>query len=69
MKNVFLQIPHHRALPIEARLGDLDLKTSSGPKAEYWRNVEKQLIDGGWYMGTEQGGEEHRQNLCQLGLG
>lgn len=69
MINVFLQIPRHRALPIEARLGDLDLKTSSGPKAEYWRSVEKQLIDGGWYMGTEQGGEEHGRNTCQLGFG
>jgi hypothetical protein len=64
---VSLQIPHHRGLSIEARLGDLDLKTSSGHKAEYWRSVEKQLIDGRWYMGTERDGEGQGRNRCQLG--
>lgn len=37
----------------EARLGDLDLK-DQGTKLEYWRNMELELIDGGWYMGTEK---------------
>ena len=40
---------------IEARLGDLDLKSSAGEKAEYWRTLERTLIDGGWYTGTERG--------------
>lgn len=50
---------------IEARLGDLDLKTSYGKKAEYWRNLEKQLVDEGWYRATEKGSSAH-ENLCQL---
>ena len=46
-----LQIPKsgYESLPIEARLGDLDLKAASGKKADYWQSVERQLIDEDWY--------------------
>ena len=47
-----VQIPIASDGVIEARLGDLDLKSSS--KADYWRKLDQQLIDGGWYQGTEQ---------------
>ena len=49
---------------VDARLGDLDLKRGKG-KAEYWKGLEKHLIDGGWYTATE---EERTagENLCQL---
>lgn len=50
---------------IEARLGDLDLKTSSGKKAEYWRSLEKRLIDEGWYTATEKVKAVH-ENFCQF---
>lgn len=50
---------------IEARLGDLDLKTSSGSKAEYWRSLERKLIDEGWYGATEEDRAQH-ENFCQL---
>lgn len=36
---------------MEIRLGDLDLKTGAGGKAQYWRDLELQLIEGGWYDG------------------
>ena len=49
---------------IDARLGDLDLKTGKG-KAEYWRSLERQLIDGRWYTATENGSSVG-ENLCQL---
>lgn len=49
---------------IDARLGDLDLKTGMG-KAEYWRGLERQLIDGGWYTATEKENAVG-ENLCQL---
>lgn len=49
-----VQIPLHRDRAIEARLGDLDLKSSAGKKAEYWRSLESSLIDEGWYTGTEK---------------
>ncbi|KAL7272121.1 Inositol-pentakisphosphate 2-kinase [Rhizina undulata] len=38
---------------IEARVGDLDLKSSAQGKGEYWMGLEKQLIDGGWYTGGD----------------
>jgi inositol-pentakisphosphate 2-kinase len=48
---------------VEARLGDLDLKSPS--KAQYWKDTENSLIDEGWYTGTEK--KEDRQPLtCQL---
>ncbi len=50
---------------IEARLGDLDLKSPTGIKVEYWRNLEEQLIDGGWYTATEKGNAAH-ESSCQL---
>lgn len=36
----------------EARLGDLDIK--SADKSSVWRAKEKELINGGWYEGTEK---------------
>jgi inositol-pentakisphosphate 2-kinase len=41
--------------PVEIRLGDLDLKTGAGGKAQYWLNLESQLIAGGWYLGNNSG--------------
>lgn len=49
---------------IDARLGDLDLKTGER-KAEYWRGLERELIEGGWYTATEKE-TLMRENLCQL---
>lgn len=37
---------------IDIRLGDLDLKSAANGKAEYWLNIERRLIDEGWYMGV-----------------
>jgi len=50
---------------IEARLGDLDLKSSNRKKAEYWRNLEEQLTDAGWYTATERENAAH-ENYCRL---
>lgn len=38
---------------IDIRLGDLDLKSAANGKAEYWLNIERRLVDEGWYMGTQ----------------
>lgn len=40
---------------VEVRLGDLDLKTGAGGKAQYWLDLENQLIAQGWYMGNNSG--------------
>ncbi|KAI4159184.1 MAG: hypothetical protein LQ342_006767 [Letrouitia transgressa] len=49
---------------IEARLGDLDVKSPSGGKAEYWKKTEQSLIDEGWYTCTEQGSV--KETICLL---
>ena len=49
---------------IDARLGDLDLKNGKG-KAEYWKGLERQLINQGWYTATETE-KSVGENLCQL---
>lgn len=41
--------------PVEVRLGDLDLKTGAGGKAQYWLDLENRLISHGWYLGTHCG--------------
>ncbi|EPE31692.1 hypothetical protein GLAREA_12448 [Glarea lozoyensis ATCC 20868] len=51
---------------VEARLGDLDLK--SAEKVGYWREVERGLVDGGWYEGTEKAGRKG-DVLCAVGRG
>lgn len=61
---VELQIPRSCSGAIEARLGDLDLKSGRGEKGEYWRGTERRLIEEGWYMGTEAGGRRRRESGC-----
>lgn len=39
------------AYPVDARIGDFDLKSSKTGKGEYWKSVERELTDGGWYFG------------------
>ncbi|KAL0639845.1 Inositol-pentakisphosphate 2-kinase [Maublancomyces gigas] len=43
---------------VEAKVGDLDLKTGAAGKWEYWEGVERTLMEGGWYGGSEEGAEE-----------
>ncbi|KAI9660865.1 MAG: Inositol-pentakisphosphate 2-kinase [Trizodia sp. TS-e1964] len=50
---IFLKIPLAAHQLVDARIGDLDMKIADGGKAEYWRAMEKDLIEGGWYSGTE----------------
>jgi inositol-pentakisphosphate 2-kinase len=63
---VFVRFPENAQddqYGIEARIGDLDLK--SPDKAQYWKDTENALIEEGWYTGTEK--KEDRQPLtCQL---
>jgi len=47
-------VPQKESEPVEARIGDLDMKSPEGGKADYWRALERSLIDGGWYTGTEE---------------
>jgi inositol-pentakisphosphate 2-kinase len=49
----WLQMPRNEKGRVEIRLGDLDLKTASGGKAQYWLDLEHRLINDGWYMGAK----------------
>ncbi|KAF3394245.1 Inositol-pentakisphosphate 2-kinase [Penicillium rolfsii] len=60
---LYIKIPHDEKFPVEIRLGDLDLKTGAGGKAEYWTDLELQLIDGGWYEGSHS---DHESSECAL---
>jgi len=62
--SLFLQVPEYDfSAPIIAKIGDLDLKRPE--KAEYWRDVERPLLEEGWFLGTER--DEDRQPLdCNL---
>ncbi|RKF58037.1 Inositol-pentakisphosphate 2-kinase [Erysiphe neolycopersici] len=60
---VFLRISKNGE-KIEARIGDLDLKSTA--KISYWKQIENELINGGWYEGAED--KSHQQpNYCVLG--
>ena len=48
--SLLMKVPKNTGKPIEARFGDLDLK--SGEKLGKWRQIEDRLIQGGWYTGT-----------------
>lgn len=48
-----MQLPFDERRPVEVRLGDLDLKTGDGGKAQYWRELETRLIREGWYAGIK----------------
>ncbi|KAK6497957.1 Inositol-pentakisphosphate 2-kinase [Arthrobotrys conoides] len=40
---------------VQARLGDFDVKSGEAGKGDYWIKTERELIDEGWYSGTEDG--------------
>lgn len=51
--SLFMRIPYVDNLPIEAKLGDLDFKSSD--KLEDWYQKEEALVNGGWYVNVEDG--------------
>ncbi|KAK4458996.1 hypothetical protein QBC42DRAFT_275390 [Cladorrhinum samala] len=51
--SVYLRVPTDPNAKVEAKLGDLD-KKDVGQKLEYWREMETELIQGGYYEGTEK---------------
>jgi inositol-pentakisphosphate 2-kinase len=71
--SLFLHMPLDPAKPITARAGDLDMK--SRLKINTWGRKERELIDEGWYQGTETYSEEElkagleRPKDCMLNLG
>ncbi|KAK6499574.1 Inositol-pentakisphosphate 2-kinase [Arthrobotrys musiformis] len=40
---------------VQARLGDFDVKSGEAGKSDYWIENERELIEEGWYTGTEEG--------------
>lgn len=58
----FLRIPADSTQPAEARLGDLDRKNGAAKRA-YWDEIERRLVDGGYYEGKEV---PHQTTACWL---
>ena len=52
------------ATGIEARLGDLDFKQPE--KLSRWKDVERKLIDEGWYLNAEAKAVWSEERICQL---
>ncbi|KAL2818495.1 inositol-pentakisphosphate 2-kinase [Aspergillus cavernicola] len=50
---MYIKMPRNERGRVEIRLGDLDLKTAYGGKAQYWQDIEHRLINEGWYMGAK----------------
>ncbi|KAK4106447.1 inositol pentakisphosphate 2-kinase-like protein [Parathielavia hyrcaniae] len=48
----FVRVPADAALPVEAKLADLD-KKNWAVKLGYWQAMERRLIEGGYYEGRE----------------
>ena len=52
---LFVKVPADGDGEIEARLGDLDVKMAGEGKLNYWKGIERSLINGGWYVGMDGG--------------
>ncbi|KAJ9666282.1 Inositol-pentakisphosphate 2-kinase [Coniosporium apollinis] len=64
--SLLMKIPLSAAEPVEARLADLDLKSSKA-KWEEWRLKERSLRIGGWYTCREEDGEgTGGEDVCVL---
>lgn len=59
----FPENPDEDDAQVEARLGDLDLKGEG--KEAYWRDIEQDLINNGWYEGREVGSNPE-PSTCHL---
>lgn len=53
----FVRVPAEAGRPVEAKLADLDRKNWEA-KRGYWREMERRLVEGGYYEGRELGGVE-----------
>ncbi|KAM5441170.1 Inositol-pentakisphosphate 2-kinase [Microsporum ferrugineum] len=61
---MFVKVPHKHDEPFELRLGDLDFKSEDGGKLQYWQDIETELIEGGWYLGTHRGQQNSECAVC-----
>ncbi|WEW61751.1 Inositol-pentakisphosphate 2-kinase [Emydomyces testavorans] len=65
---MFVKVPRDETEMPEIRLGDLDFKSGTGGKLEYWRDVETRLIEEGWYDGRGNNDcslQHHREKPAQ----
>ena len=49
---------------VEGRLADMDLKWPH--KLGQWKQVETDLIDGGWYTNSEESAHWNKESICLL---
>jgi len=61
------QVPTDGVGPIQAKLGDLDIKVPDNDKIAHWRGLESRLIVEGWYTARERNQHPGEENFCVLG--
>lgn len=61
---LFIDVPAEDAKAVEARIADLDLKSPDAGKLEYWRVLERRLVEEGWYRHGER--QPRQLNHCLL---
>ncbi|MCJ1431981.1 hypothetical protein MMC27_001337 [Xylographa pallens] len=61
---LYLRVPSSGGGAVEAKLGDMDLKSAA--KAGYWRQVEERLVREDWYAAEERDGKAV-ETVCVLG--
>lgn len=52
---LFMRVPLKGSEAVEMRLGDLDLKSANEDKIKHWTDLERSLIEEGWYEGRGEG--------------
>ena len=63
--SIFLRLKTDVAMIEDVRIADLDLKSKDGGKLEYWTEIERRLIDEGWYEATETAANSRGQKHCK----
>lgn len=62
---LYIRLPENEDEEIEARIGDLDVKSSEN--GSHWRETEERLIREGWYEGKERWKtKKKREMTCWL---
>lgn len=63
---IFARLTWDQSGPLEVKVADLDRKDVE-TRLERWCSTERDLLDGGWYTGTEDvQGTKRQENVCQL---
>ena len=63
---LYLRFSWDESDSVEARFGDLDVKQPVNTKLAYWKDIERSLINSGFYIGEEKNGFSDKACLLTL---